>query len=178
MPIRHAVLLWVAGVVMMGWLQAVPAQTCKTKNSLALTPAKQFTSHQNGTVTHLKTGLMWQVCSVGQKWQAGSCKGQAKALTWLAAMQSTQKANQQKLVGFDNWRLPNIKELKSIVEYQCYYPSINLKIFPNTPNGYYWSATPDVDSRYGAYGIGFGRGEGFSDYRDDIYLIRFVRTPQ
>ena len=40
-----------------------------------------------------------------------------------------------------NWRLPDIKELQSLVEEACYEPAINSTIFPLTLNAY-WSASP------------------------------------
>lgn len=173
-PVR---LSWILGLLITCLLPTVQAQTCKHKNILPLTPKKHFKDHQDGTVTHIKTGLMWQVCSFGQQWKNGKCLGKAKAITWQDALLSARQLNQSGgYGGYSDWRLPNFKELKSIVEYQCYDSAINLRVFPNTPSDYYWSSTPDVDSRYGAFGIGFGRGESFSDYRDDLYLIRLVRT--
>ncbi|WP_158235991.1 DUF1566 domain-containing protein [Hydrogenovibrio sp. SC-1] len=176
MQIRPIISVWMPLVWAVSLVPSVEAQTCKHKNTLPLTPTKDFKSHQDGTVTHLKTGLMWQVCSLGQNWQKGKCVGKAKAMTWQQAMLTTQQQNQQGgYAGHSDWRLPNFKELKSIVEYQCFDPAINQRVFPNTPSEYYWSSTPDVDSRYGAFGIGFDRGESFSDYRDDYYFIRLVR---
>ncbi|NCN44833.1 MAG: DUF1566 domain-containing protein [Thiomicrospira sp.] len=177
MPINHRIRYWLSCVLVIGLAQTAWAQTCKTKNMLAMTPSDEFKSHQNGTVTHLKTGLMWQVCSVGQRWEKGSCQGKANALTWQQALQWPAQVNNTKgYGGYKDWRLPNRKELKSLVEFRCYDPAINLKVFPNTPSDYYWSATPDPESHYGSFGVGFGRGEFFSDYRDDVYQVRLVRT--
>jgi len=43
--------------------------------------------------------------------------------------------------GFSDWRLPNIKELPSIVDYSAYSPAIDGTFFPNTQSDYYWSGT-------------------------------------
>ncbi len=70
------------------------------------------------------------------------------------------------------WRVPNINELRSIVELQCYHPAINLTIFPNTPIYYYWSSSPYAASNYTAWSVSFGSG-----YADDVSkaVSRFVR---
>src|SRR5262249_1452937 len=43
---------------------------------------------------------------------------------------------------FADWRLPNAKELRSIVEERCSNPSINTTVFPNTPSEWFRSSSP------------------------------------
>ncbi len=61
-----------------------------------------FIDNGDGTVTDMATGLMWQ--------QSDSRKG----LNWEEALQYAQRLD---LASFDDWRLPNAKELNSIVDY-------------------------------------------------------------
>jgi hypothetical protein len=62
----------------------------------------QFVDHGDGTVTDKATGLMWA--------KADSAKGMA----WKDALAYAQAS---RLAGHDDWRLPNAKELQSIVDY-------------------------------------------------------------
>ncbi len=59
----------------------------------------------DGTVTDQATGLMWsqEDAGSGMNWQA--------ALAWV------QEMNDETYLGYDDWRLPNAKELQGIVDY-------------------------------------------------------------
>jgi len=96
---------------------AAAAQTCKYDSIPATAPASRFTDNGDGTVTDKTTGLQWQRCSQGQTWSGGTCAGTATGHTWQAALQLADVAT---YAGRSDWRLPNIKELASIVEQACY----------------------------------------------------------
>ena len=116
-------LLWTAPPV---WAAA----TCNA-NIRATTPTEDFTlDDSNGTATHLKTGLMWMRCILGQNWDSASktCTGsQATPYTWGAALRAARGAS---FAGQSDWRLPNAKELATLVEERCYGPSLNETVFP------------------------------------------------
>ena len=77
---------------------------------------------------------------------------------WDEALQLVETLNGNGgFAGYTDWRLPNIKELASIVEVQCIYPAINTTVFPATANGY-WSASPFPDLTSTAWSVGFSSG--------------------
>ncbi|MCI5161152.1 MAG: DUF1566 domain-containing protein [Candidatus Electrothrix sp. AX5] len=112
-------------------------QTCNP-DMISLTPTDQFTdSKGDGTVTDTATGLMWKRCLEGQTYSGGVCSGTLKTVNWEDALVSSPS-----FAGYTDWRLPNIKELQSIVEEQCYSPAVNLELFPDTPAAGVWSNSP------------------------------------
>lgn len=96
-------------------------------------PNSQYADHGDGTVTDLKTGLMWMKCSIGQDLEDENCAGTASTFTWQGALNQAQLANQGSgTLGYTDWRLPNINELSSLIEKACHSPAINESVFPNT----------------------------------------------
>jgi len=70
-----------------------------------------FQDNGNGTVTDKATGLMWMKGDSGT-FKAG--RGQDGKLNWQAAL---AWAETLEYAGYSDWRLPNVKELQSIVDY-------------------------------------------------------------
>jgi len=64
-----------------------------------------LTDNGDGTITDAATGLMWAQndSGTGMDWEAG--------LDWA------QQMNDQNYLGYNDWRLPDAKELQSIVDY-------------------------------------------------------------
>ena len=96
-----------------------------------------YTDHGNGTVTDLRTGLMWSKCVEGQDAQ-NSCTGTPTTRTWSAAL---GVAAAQQLGGYADWRLPNVKELRTLAEACRVSPAINDAIFLGAGVAYVWSGT-------------------------------------
>lgn len=155
------------------------AQVCKTASIPATTPTSQLTDNGNGTVTDTKTGLMWKQCSEGLS-GVGCLTGTAQTYTWQAALAQAQTVNT--LGGFagkTDWRLPNIKELRSIIEKQCYEPAINLTRFPNTDfSTFFWSSSSFASHGSYAWFIHYGEGYDAWQGKDYVYLVRLVRSGQ
>lgn len=87
---------------------------------------QHFTMHGDGTATDELTGLMWQRAVYFD------------TLTWEAAL---GHADTLTLAGFTDWRLPNIKELRSISDASMIGPSIDGGVFGNVGARKYWSGT-------------------------------------
>ena len=102
-----------------------------------------YADNGDGTVTDTSTGLMWQQ-------QAGS-----STQTWEQALAYCEGLN---LGGHTDWRLPTIKELRSLVDYSRYNPAINTTYFPNAAASWYWSSTTGAHGTYFAWVVGFGLG--------------------
>ncbi|MGR0481469.1 MAG: Lcl C-terminal domain-containing protein [Candidatus Electronema sp. V4] len=146
----------------------------------ASTPGSQLIDNGNGTITDSKTGLMWKQCIEGLS-GSGCATGSAGSFTWQQALQQLGTVNAGGgFAGHADWRLPNINELRSIVEEQCYNPAINATRFPNTPSLHFWSGSPvAVNSGY-AWSVDFSLGDsGYGNRnRNAVSAVRLVRGGQ
>ena len=96
----------------------------------------------NGTVFDLKSELYWQKCSQGQIFNGTTCTGTAVPLTWR---EGRKYCNRLKLLK-RKWRIPTLKELKTISLKTGARPGIDLDIFPGTVPYEYWTSQRFVDS--------------------------------
>ncbi len=112
---------------------------------------EDYTDNGDGTITDNASGLMWMQDDL------------AVAVDWAEALALGES---YEFAGYDDWRLPDVKELQSIVDYGGAYPAINQDYFHWTDlemneNYYYWTSTsayfsemaPDYDS---AWYVAFG----------------------
>ncbi|MFI4913020.1 MAG: DUF1566 domain-containing protein [Sedimentisphaeraceae bacterium JB056] len=121
----------------------------------------KFVDNGDGTITDNATGLEWMKIDNG------------KAMNWKHALQYAENLN---YASHSDWRLPNAKELQSIVDYsRCPDATNSAAIDPifNTTSieneggkkdyPFYWTSTSHVSLSHGSSGvyIAFGRGLGF-----------------
>lgn len=147
-------------------------------NVVESTPSADFTDNGNGTVTHAKTGLMWKQCVEGLS-GAACATGAATEMTWSNALAAAEFSS---FAGFTDWRLPNLKELHSIVETCGYSPAINQSMFPATPapgfGSVFWSASTYTPSPGNAWVFVFGNGGGVGTSKASLIFSRLVRSGQ
>ena len=129
----------------------------------------------NMTVIDLKTGLMWQLCEAGLS--GAACEeGESVAVTWDSALQYPQTLNVSGgYAGYNDWRLPNINELSSLMERRCYLPSVNLDVFANTTSTWFWSASPYARNNSQAWSASFTTGVSRGSSRSVPFAVRLVR---
>ena len=151
--------------------QMAISQTCKD-SIIASTPDNHF-SINGQEVTDLETGLIWQKCPLGKT--GSDCTGSAQQFNWVTALRAAETEAQKTGKA---WRLPNIKELLSIIEGKCSNPAINLTIFPNTDFSYFWSVTPDANTLNYAWHAGFSYGSLHASSKKGRSYVRLVRTEQ
>jgi hypothetical protein len=108
-----------------------------------------FIDNEDEIITDQATGLMWSKSDSG------------KALTWKDALAWAQTKNSENFLGYNDWRLPTVKELQSIVDYSNApdyngKPAINTDYFHMTSitneqgeedYPYFWSSTTHVSYR-------------------------------
>lgn len=115
----------------------------------------------DGTVTDTDTGLMWQ-------------QGPGYSMIWETALTYVEGLT---LAGYDDWRLPTLKELRSIVDYGHANPAIDAALFPETRRDGYWSSTPNAGGATLCVPF-WGGGCGPTGGSPDAYSVRVVRGGQ
>ena len=65
----------------------------------------EFQDNKDGTIIDKATGRMWSKSDSG------------KGMNWKEALAWVQKMNAEKYLGHKDWRMPDVKELQSIVDY-------------------------------------------------------------
>lgn len=124
--------------------------------------AGDFINLTTNSVGDKKTGLIWM-------------KATALITDWESAIISCEGST---LDGFDDWRLPNIKELKSVADVTKYDPSIDTVFFPGTTAVEYWSSTTYISNTLSAWAVSFLRGyHGVKSKTSSLY-VRCVRSGQ
>ena len=150
------------------------AQTCNP-NITATTG--HLIGNADGTVSDGKTKLMWKRCPEGFNYSSNSCAATGKtSYSWTEALGLFPAS----FANNTNWRLPNIKELQSIVEERCYSPALNQSVFPNTTNtaatNRIWSNSPATAiSANTAWHITFDYGNMENSSISSGYGVRLVR---
>ncbi len=102
-------------------------------------PSQRFTDNGDGTVTDNLTGLVWT--------KDANLPG--SAMTWQQALDYVVALNSSAYLGYTDWRLPNINELKSLIDRGRLFPSLpSNHPFINVQNYVYWSATTATFGNY------------------------------
>jgi hypothetical protein len=102
----------------------------------------QFVDAGNGTVRDEATGLVWQQTD------------DSRTRDWPEALAYCQSLE---LGGERGWRLPNVKELQSIVDYRRHAPALDERFLKmSDPKGWFWSSTTHGDNIRNAAYVCFG----------------------
>ena len=114
---------------------------------------------EGDTVKDTQSNLEWQDNEVGS------------GTTWENAI---EKCENLELAGHNDWRLPNINELKSIADISKYNPAI-VKVFKNTISFYYWSSTTYEGHKNDAWFIYFSDSHTYKNSKEHSYYVKCVR---
>jgi hypothetical protein len=114
-----------------------------------------YINNGDGTVTDTVTSLMWQQTAP------------TNAMSWEEALSYCEMLN---IGNYSDWRLPTIKELRSLADYNRYNPAIDTTYFPDANSSFYWSATTSSFSTYGASEVNFYDGNDRSEFKGRLPL--------
>ena len=101
----------------------------------------------------------------GSSWALPS----ASAFTWQAALKYCQDLDYAEK---DDWRLPDKKELMSLVDFASGDPATGL---PGITSSGYWSSTAHVNTLANAWYVDFANGNMLSNTKDQTLSARCVR---
>lgn len=121
-----------------------------------------FTKSGN-IVTDGTTKLEWQDDAV------------SSTLGWASAIDYCENLT---LDTHSDWRLPNIKELTSIVDDTKSHPSIDNTVFQNPPFNNYWSSTTTASNSSRAWCVAFNTGYQNNRNKALNNSVRCVRAGQ
>lgn len=116
-------------------------------------------SVEHKTVMDQGTGLEWQK------------SGDTKLYTWKDALDYCENIS---LDSRTDWRLPNIRELKSLVDYSRYYPAVD-PVVPCQSSIYWSSTTVANDTHLSAWSIFFANGDDLWKEKIESLQVRCVR---
>jgi len=142
-------------------------------------PNPRFSDHGNGTVTDKLTGLIWL--------KAGACArfyfldiGAHNNRPWSSAI----AACNQLVSGYcglgdgsnaGDWRLPNRKELDSLIDLGQAGLSPSSPLFASTVGDYYWSSSTYAILQANAWRVSFGGGMVYPDNKSTNQYVRCVK---
>jgi hypothetical protein len=151
------------------------AQQCDSGRAQT-SPDHLFIIKNDGTVKDRNTNLQWMRCSLGQVWQDGRCAFTQLTYNFHEAFVAVSEFNRSGGIAIhQDWRLPTLKELATIVEQRCEDPAINTNAFPDAPVTGYWSTTRDPDYSDGAMLVHLLTGHSYMGNINVAWALRLVR---
>lgn len=179
-------------------------QLCQ-ENIIESVNPKRYSVQTNGNIIDRKTHLVWQACAAGLSGRAcekgeaierswgGALEYTARYNIEKLDMKPISKEQNHEQHGDPErytknnapvkkpkqkntvWRLPNIRELSSIIELRCTQPAIHLSIFKNTPPTQHWSSSPYQFYPHYSWFVNFEDGVYSYGDRTEKKHIRLVR---
>ena len=120
-----------------------------TSVALSQNARNRFIPSPDGSeVSDILTGLVWQRCTVGLTWNLSSQTCDGDSPTFFSFKTAVRYAKHHRQGG---WRIPNVKELASIIDYTRFGPAINQQAFPNITDYWYLTSTVAYDYYQGKF---------------------------
>jgi len=137
----------------------------------------RFTDQNNNTILDNNTGLIWT--------KDANAPGPAACIPatikkWQASLDYVTCLNVNSYLGFSDWRLPNVVELRSLANTSQSATSLWLTAqgFTDLQAEPYWSSSSAADGPSSAWGVDMGVGAVDGDDKSDNNYVWPVRSAQ
>jgi len=129
------------------------------RSEATATPTERYTIAGDGTVFDKVTKLTWQrtLDMATRSW--------SEANAYCAGL----------MLAGPGWRLPNMKELQTLVDERATSPAIAGAAFPGTPSEAFWTSSPLVGGPAEAWFVNFYSGVSYTNVLENPYRARCVR---
>ena len=140
-------------------------------------PNPRFITGTTGVVTDTLTGLMWMTNADAGNDCAGADTGTE---TWANALASAATCNGGAgYAGYTDWRLPNVRELQSLIDYGRFSPALpNGHPFTGVQSVNYWTSTTHAVLTSDAWGVDLSSGSMFYGNKTNTFYVWPVRGGQ
>lgn len=133
-------------------------------------PKPRFSAVADGTVTDELTGLSWgadanAISTRDPQFDAGGNRD--GRVSWQRALDYVAKLNKENYLGHNDWRLPNVNELASLLNAEETASGwLNRMGFTNVQSAGYWSSTGVAANKGDAWAVDFGEGTTFAAHKE------------
>ncbi|MFP4429193.1 MAG: DUF1566 domain-containing protein, partial [Desulfovermiculus sp.] len=129
-------------------------------------PSPRFTERAPGMVYDQLTGLVWPKKGVSFEY----------ALRWEEALEHVRDLNRTEFHGLNDWRLPNRRELRSLISHGRSRPALPEEHpFTHVQQTWYWSSTSSAMYPAYAWAVHLAGGRMFWNRKDQISMVWPVR---
>jgi hypothetical protein len=128
-------------------------------------PEPRFSQHEETVLDNL-TGLIW----------TRNANLSEFPLTWTESLEYIRRMNREKVFGHSDWRLPNRRELRSLMSHHTSKPALpEGHPFSKVFFGWYWTSTTAAINPAYAWYIHMEGARMFYGSKEQIYLLWPVR---
>lgn len=137
-------------------------------------PVPRFSVNGDGTFTDNLTQLVW---TPDANAPGPAACNPGVAMQWQEALDFVKCLNINSYLGHTDWRLPNRKELRSLVDYSAYDPPLQAGYpFTSVQRDFYWASTTGAYSPSSAWDVDMINGNLDLNVKDSVsYRVWPVR---
>ena len=148
---------------------SIPAGVRAVRGEEGVYGVNDFVDNGDGTITDKATGFMWSQLDSGSVNDDSSIRDERDenfglGRTWVDTLVWVQGMNEANYLGYSDWRLPDAKELQSIVQYGITeLPATDTNYFKlSREDCYMWTSTTCGDFPDTALYFAFGKAYGIN----------------